>query len=257
MTLVANSQATWPAVDALGPEPIALICIGATEQHGPHLPIEMDTLIAGAVGAGVAASLDAPVLLFGPFPLGISQHHVGFPGTVTISAETLAAVVEAYIASCGRARISKIALFSGHGGNFEFLGDFCRRRRDRHPETRLSAYTDLQAMVNAGRRVVEDAGLGWPACDAHAGLLETSLALHLLGPSTVGDFRDVIGYNSAAPGWLDRFFSSGVRSLTDTGVVGDPRAATADLGRDILAAICASVAAQFADELELDLKERH
>lgn len=255
MTLLSHPRAAWPDVDALPPDATALICIGATEQHGPHLPVEMDTLIAGAVGRQVAARLDVPVLLFGPFPLGLSQHHVGFPGTVTVSAETLASVVESYVATAERAGISRIGMLSGHGGNFEFLADFCRRRLEVHTETRLSAYSDLQGMIQAGRTAADEAGVEWPPCDAHAGLLETSLALHILGPGGVGDFSDVVGYTAAEPDWLDRFFTRGVASLSNNGVVGDPRAATAEMGRHILASLSDSVAAHFAQELRIPLSQ--
>jgi creatinine amidohydrolase len=85
-------------------------------------------------------------------------------------------------------------------------------------------------------------GLEPPVTDVHAGLLETSQALHLF-PQLVRSFEDVVGYVEAQPGWLDRLFAEGVKALSPNGVLGDPRGATADAGRLIIDSLAGRIAA--------------
>jgi len=106
-------------------------------------------------------------------------------------------------------------------------------------------------MVEACGVAASKAGLSWPECDAHAGLYETSAALHLMGVEAVGDFHDVHGYIAAEAGWTDRFFREGVSGLSAIGVVGDPRHASPAAGERFIEAIAQLIARHFTIELEL------
>ena len=252
--VVIHASATSPEIDTLPEDTVALISLGATEQHGPHLPLSMDTVLAEALATRVAAMLNAPVLIYPTVPFGLSDHHRDFAGTITVSESILHGIVDAYVDSALRSGISRVAILSGHGGNYAFLKTYRDHARARRPGLRVAAFAQLGEMIDACAVAAEQAGLAWPACDAHAGLVETSVALHLLRAGEVGDFGDVHGYLAAEPGWIDRLLHEGVAGLSPIGVIGDPRNASAAAGARFLEAIALQIARHFAIELSLNLR---
>jgi creatinine amidohydrolase len=249
--ITMHATATSPEIDAMPRDTVALISLGATEQHGPHLPLAMDTVLGEALATRVAAMLDAPVLVYSTIPFGLSDHHRDFAGTITVSDATLRGVVGAYVDSALRAGITRVAMLSGHGGNFAFLKAYRDRLRSARPGLQVAAFVELSEMIEACGIAASKAGLSWPECDAHAGLFETSAALHLLGAEAVGDFHDVCGYIAAESGWTDRLFREGVSGLSAIGVVGDPRRASPAAGELFLEAIAQVIARRFTIELNL------
>jgi creatinine amidohydrolase len=122
----------WPQLDG-GAPPIVVIPLGATEQHGPHLPLETDTVIAAALAEAVAARR-ADVIAAPALPFGASDEHAGFPGTLSLGQEALEAAVVALARSAEG--FAGVILLSWHGGNAEplarALGD-CAQRGVRSP----------------------------------------------------------------------------------------------------------------------------
>jgi len=122
---VSLGAAAWPQLDG-GAPPVLLIPLGATEQHGPHLPLETDTVIAGALAKAVVAgrtdAIAAPAL-----PFGASDEHAGFPGTLSLGQDALEAAV---VALCRSAEgFAAVILLSWHGGNDEPLARAVARLR--------------------------------------------------------------------------------------------------------------------------------
>jgi mycofactocin precursor peptide peptidase len=191
---------------------VLLLPLGATEQHGPHLPLETDTTIAaalaGAVGARRPHVAVAPVLAYGS-----SGEHAGFPGTLSLGPDVLELAVVELVRSAGA--FDAVVVLSWHGGNAEAL----RRAVER---LRLE-----------GRRVsVWSPRLGG---DLHAGRTETSLML-ALAPELVGAERP---HEADEPldALLPALRSGGVAAVSRSGVLGDARGATAEEGRELLAAL--------------------
>jgi creatinine amidohydrolase len=200
---------TWPELDRDAPSAL-VIPLGATEQHGPHLPLETDTLIACAIAEAAAAG--RPDIVIAPaLPYGSSDEHRGFPGTLSLGRDALEAAVIALVRSTEH--FAAVVLLSWHGGNVDPLARAVSRLREE------------------GRRVAcwqpsHECG------DAHAGRVETALML-AIAPELVGEERPV-GATEPLGLLLPRLREHGIKAVSLSGVLGDARGATAQKGRDLL-----------------------
>jgi creatinine amidohydrolase len=154
---------------------IAVLPIAATEQHGPHLSVGTDTLIAGGLVAEVKKILPAQLqVLFLPvFWVGKSNEHLRAPGTITLSAETLIRAWTEIGESVARAGIRKLVLVNAHGGNVEAMGIVARELRVR---------CDMLVVQTAWHRLGVPEGLFSEAetrFGIHGGDYETSVMLHV------------------------------------------------------------------------------
>lgn len=203
---------TWPeAGEYSTPDVILAVPLGATEQHGPHLPLSTDTDIAVALCEGLAARR-RDVLVAPPLPYGSSGEHAGFPATLSIGQAALELVL---IELCRSATdtFERVLLVSGHGGNLEPL---------RRAET----------LLRAESRDVR----GWfPRYDGdpHAGRAETALML-ALRPESVRLDRAERGDTRPLTEVLALLRAGGVRAVSANGVLGDPAGASAEEGRVLL-----------------------
>lgn len=237
MSLVELDRITWQQAEAIGDDAIGFVAIGATEQHGPHLPMGTDTEIARALTRAVGERVGVPLVATPAISCGLSDHHLAFPGTISLGEETVTGVLDAHLAGLARMGIRRVALISGHGGNFAFIGKYAQGSGERHPELEVIAFDDLWAFVDAMAAVARAHGHDPVACDAHAGLMETCIALALYGERAVLPFEHVEGYVDSAPGWAERVFSDGLRTFSATGVLGRPAGATAAAGHAMIDAV--------------------
>jgi mycofactocin system creatininase family protein len=212
----------WPDVP---PRAILLVPTGSYEQHGPHLPLHTDTTIAVAVAqqAGHVLAAIGPVLVAPALAFGASGEHQDFPGTVSMGTVALHAVIIELVRSAST-WAGRTVFVNGHGGNL----------------------TALRTAVALLRGEGHDAG--WVPCavpggDAHAGHTETSLMLHL-APHEVRTDRVVAGNTQPLHRLMPALVADGVRALSPTGVLGDPRGATAEAGASMLESIVDDVVAR-------------
>lgn len=206
---------TWPDVPG---QPLVLVPVGSFEQHGPHLPMDTDTVIAVAVASGAAAELGA--LVAPPVVYGASGEHQAFPGTISIGTDALRELLVELARSLST-WADRIVFVNGHGGN-------------------LTALTGAVTLLVAEGRSVSWAPCAVPDGDAHAGHVETSVLLHL-DPARVQRHRAVVGNVDPIAGLLPALRGSGVRSVSESGILGDPTSASADTGAALLAAMVAAV----------------
>ncbi len=204
-----------------------VICTASTEQHGPHLPEATDALIGEALATGLAERLGdalvAPVIR-----PACSEHHMGFPGSLTITPELLIGLLEAYLASLRRHGFERFVVFSSHGGNYPILARWQRERP--HPDTTVLTDVGLfQAGFEAIRRFGRNDSAG-----PHAEVLETSMMLHL-HPEQVHMERAETGFTGELG--LEGLLERGMRAVSANGIIGDPVGATAEMGRAVLEAI--------------------
>ncbi|MGW2632975.1 creatininase family protein [Streptomyces chattanoogensis] len=206
----------------------ALLPIGSFEQHGPFLPLTTDTVIACTIAEEIAAV--HPVHLLPPLTISCSHEHSAWPGTVSISARTLHAVVTDIADSLRASGIHTLILINGHGGNY-VLRNVVQEAGG--TGTRMAHFPGSADWDAARRR----AGAQTTShTDMHAGEVETSILLHA-HPELVRP-----GYASAESADCvadDRkhLLTLGMAAYTDSGVIGRPSLASAQKGEKLLAGL--------------------
>jgi creatinine amidohydrolase len=230
---------TWPEVEALrGKSVIGLIPLGAMEQHGPHLPLATDSLIAEHLARLVAARLGRQVLIAPVLPGGISGHHLYFSGTVNLPATVVEGFIAAYIEAFERIRIRDVAIFSSHGGNFDLLAKI--EATYEQSDVNVFAYSDLPQYLETMFAGARRAGFDPTETDVHAGGIETSQALAAF-PELTRPYDDLHGYTAAEEGWRTVLMDVGIHDLSETGVLGNPSAASKEVGDAIFEALCSEL----------------
>lgn len=213
---------------------IAVLPVGSFEQHGDHLPLTTDTIIACVIAQRLAATYD--LLLLSPITMSASHEHESFPGTVSISATTLSAYIDDIRASLARSGITQLVIVNGHGGNYVLSNVAAQANVDGRNVVLYPGRTDWeQARSHSG--MVSNAHE-----DMHGGELETSILLHVC-PELVRD-----SYRDADHSSSDRkmFLLAGTAEYSITGIIGLPSAATPTKGEAALV----SLTTTFADYLD-------
>lgn len=206
----------WTDID----RPLLVVPIGSCEQHGPHLPLHTDTIVATELARDLAARRDDCVVA-PPIAITASGEHQGFPGTLSIGTDVMSVVVIEFVRSADWA--AGTVLVNGHGGNVTAM--------------RLAADT----LDQEGHSVL----VWWPDVldgDPHAGYTETSLML-ALAPDQVRLDRAVAG---PVPAMSD-LVREGVLPISRSGVLGDPTGANAADGIRIFAELAEQLARSVAD----------
>jgi creatinine amidohydrolase len=241
---------TVPDIGALDRDRTVLVLpLGSIEQHGRHVPVGCDTMLAQAVALAAAARPEAPPVVVLPPPwYGFSPHHMAFTGTVTLRSETFIALVKDIAGSVLGHGFRRLVLLNGHGGNVSILdvigSDLGHAWHGRARVASLT-YFHLAAARAAEFRESAQGGMG------HACEFETSLMLHLFGDS-VRMGRAVTCYPDPGSPYLSTDLFGGGRArtyldfsdLSETGTLGDPALASAGKGARILE-ICAEEVALF------------
>jgi creatinine amidohydrolase len=120
------------ARDALARARLALLPVGSCEQHGPHMTLDTDLAIAEALARRLADDLGEVALLCPSIGYGLSEHHLGFPGTLTLRPETFTGLASDVVESLARWGLRRVLVVNGHGGNVDALRLVARQaRRDR------------------------------------------------------------------------------------------------------------------------------
>lgn len=218
-----------------------LVPLGAVEQHGPHLPLGTDTVIVNAVAERVAARF--PDLLIGPcFPVGCSDHHLEFTGTVSLPPRVMADALRAVAVTLLGHGFRTVYLVTGHAGNTSAM-DAAVSGLPPGLEDRVAALSDWPAQRAAihswGRN---ELGLSSQEIGSHAGHFETSILL-LLCPEAVQMDAAPLGHVGAAEEASKVLSEKGMMGLSASGVIGDARTATPQAGEGYLNVLVETVVA--------------
>lgn len=227
---VTLSELKWPEIEATlqeGTDTI-ILPLGATEQHGPHLPLDTDTRLATALAKRVAHRL-GNTLVAPAVPVGPSEEHTGFPGTISISPDTLTNLLRDYVSSFGAEGFERVVILPGHGGWFPIV-EAAYPELTRAGEIKVVAVTGLQQYLDLLQEGLKVAGVDVDEPVVHAGASETSMLL-ALDSSLVGDKlpEGHTGTVSAAT-----LYEEGIETYDENGVLGDAQPATAGAGEILL-----------------------
>ncbi|KAB1650527.1 mycofactocin biosynthesis peptidyl-dipeptidase MftE [Pseudoclavibacter endophyticus] len=213
---------------------ILVVPLGSTEQHGPHLPLDTDTVIATAVAERLVERFRASgddAVLAPAIAFAASGEHAAFAGTVSIGAEALA-VVLIELARSASAWAGRIIIVNAHGGNVPTLRRIMPTLED---ESRRVTWVACEPPPASAPAVVGERA-GRVASDLHAGRTETSLMLHL-APARVRLDAAEAGVTAPLGELLPAMLRGGVAMVSPNGVIGDPRGASADEGRMLFEAM--------------------
>lgn len=203
---------------------IAVLPVGAFEQHGPHLPLGTDTLIACAITTAI--SHHHSVLPLPPLTFGCSHEHGAYPATISISATTLAAIVNDIIDSLTQQGTRGLIVVNAHGGN-AVLTNVVQQANGSVGPMRVGLYPSREDWTEARTAAAITSS---NHDDMHAGELETSILL-ATGPDYLRD-----GWAHADHSATDRRYLTtlGIGAYTTTGVIGYPSKATEAKGHAVL-----------------------
>jgi creatinine amidohydrolase len=207
----------------------AIFACGAVEQHGPHLPMFMDaehgTRLAGEVARRLGNALVAPTVR-----VGCSQHHMAFPGSLTLRTTTFEAICTDYCTSLATHGFERIFIIPTHGGNFVPLSQMLPRLREAAAPCTVHAYTDLLDFIGLLRRTVEEvSGMG-ERVGGHADIAESSIMMVLHPERVRADLAEDGFHPDLEPDVVSRILADGFKSVTPNGILGDARGMSAAIG---------------------------
>lgn len=257
-------ELTWVEInEAVLAKKVLLLPIGSTEQHGYHLPLDVDNFLARSVCIAAAKRLPRQTLVMPTIPYGYNEHALDFPGTIHVTYEHFIEYCLDVCKSVAHAGFERIIIIDGHGSN-EHLCEFIARRATLETDAMVAStiWTNLAIKVF---EEVRESGFGGAA---HACELETSAYLYL-EPSRVQMDKAEDHYGGAAgkqgskflsvdltKGWGPMKLIRWTSSATPNGVSGAPTLSTAEKGRAIIEGAADNLAEFIGEFLELSKGER-
>lgn len=224
---------------------VVVLPIASMEQHGPHLPVGVDTILCGGVCKAAAGRADVEVVVAPTLWCGMAEHHMAFGGTFTFDIPTYRAVLLALLKSIERHGFNRVVIVNGHGGNIAALGAFLPDFA-RETGLRIIGTTYFTLAQEAMQPFMQDQTSVLHACE-----VETSMMM-VLAPETVRHERlpeafgmldaDLTALTRPTVGRYRPF-----REMTETGVIGDARRASKEKGEAFLNACADKLAALLRD----------
>jgi len=232
-----NNQA-WPSVDELirtGRVSKALVPFGSVEQHGPHLPLSTDMIIADFISRELVKRCAGTILL-PSLQFGCSSEHMGFPGTISLRVDTMSRIIADLSRSLLRAKIEKLFIVNGHGGNRAAIDATLSQLKLTLPRMQVYAFTILDlAKIKFGEIRKSE-----PKLVGHADEIETSMLL-AIQPEVVDMSKSIREMPSLPrnlsfePQDMSKVsFGWNAKELTISGVIGDATVASAEAGKVLL-----------------------
>jgi creatinine amidohydrolase len=229
---------------------IVIVPIGATEQHGPHLPVQVDFRLATEVAQRAARIMTAkhPTLVTPTIPFGMSEHHMSLNGTITLDYPTMAAVLGCACESILRHGFKRIFILNGHGGNtdgiYTFITEFTVKHRV--PLAGGTYWNIAQAEIAA---ILEKQKYLLHACEAETAmmlaltpeLIDRDELSQMHGPYIPG-LSAIPGVNAGVYRWRQ------LSSRSPIGVIGEAGAASPEKGQRLLEAISQALARALLEE---------
>jgi creatinine amidohydrolase len=239
MTKVRYDELTWREMRrAVTQQPGVLLPFGAIEDHGPHLPLNTDNVIVEAICLESARRAPGEMLVMPPMAYGLDEHHMDFPGTISVDMQTLLAYAADVAISVAHHGFTHVLIVNGHGSNAA-IADLAARKVVQETGIVCGAISPNAAVdPTLAEPTLSQMRRSGPGGIAHAGEYETALMLHLR-PDLVQMDKAVLeigqlklqyfNWDHPEPSvlsWQDWW-----SRMSESGVCGDPTVATAEFGR--------------------------
>ena len=227
---------------------VVIVPLGATEQHGPHLPTQVDWRIAYEIAVSAARLMAGRqrALVTPAIPFGMSEHHMSLGGTLTLNFATMAAVIGCVVRSAARHGFERIFVLNGHGGNIAAL-DTIITELTIELKLPIAGGTYWHIAADSIRGILEQQTQLLHACEAETSMLQ-ALSPEIVGPLDSSLRGALVPGMSAIPGANPGIFRwQHLRTRSAIGVLGEAWSASPEKGRRLLAAIARDVADALAD----------
>lgn len=223
-------ELSWPEVEAALPGvKVAVVPVGSCEQHGPNSSFTTDTERANEFCKLLANRVGGKILVFPPLGYGLSTHHMGFPGTVTLTVETMISILTDIAVAIEKHGIKKILFVNGHGGNRVALdAAIVKLKYERNIDAYWTAMGTRLFLDTLGKEMT------LPKVIGHACEVETSQCLFLAPWVVMPELQKGTTHEQSA--YFRRVFHDGnaawdwKRDASENGALGDARRATRDIG---------------------------
>ena len=239
MTKVRYDELTWPELrEAIARQPVVLLPFGTVEDHGPHLPVNTDNVIVEAICLEAAGRAPGEMLVMPLLAYGLDEHHIDFPGTISVDMQTLLAHLACVAGSVARHGFSHLLIVNGHGSNAA-IADLAARHVVLETGIVCGAMSPNAAIdPTLAEPTLSHMRRSEPGGIAHAGEYETAMMLHLRPDLVQMDkaIRETdqltlrhLNWDHAGPcclSWQDWW-----SRMSESGVCGDPTVATTEFGR--------------------------
>jgi len=251
----------WPEFpDLVARQPVCIIPIGSVEDHGHHLPLDTDNFLITSICDEVARRIPEEVLLLPPIPYGFEDHHMSFPGTITVKPEHLEAFVLDITLSLAHHGFRKILLADGHGSNMPIL-DLAARKTIIQSNALCACFLWPSLISGLIQKTRESP---FPGGMSHACELETSVYLYL-NESAVEMNQAVreIDFHKSKYYWHDLGGGPPVRMvewwtrISKSGVIGDPTVATSEKGKLWFEATVTNLIEFIREFRSFEVREKH
>lgn len=242
---VQLAELTWPEVAERISQGwcSALVPLGATEQHGYHLPLSTDSDIAQAA-AEIAADKIQRCFVTPAVSVGCSDHHMGFPGSLSISGDTMVSILHDICRSLGHHGITRIYLTSAHAGNVPAMRRALGHVQKAHLSCHVDGLVDWTRYRKPLYEIANRLGLTPRDAGSHGGHYETSVMLYIR--------ENLVRMERAKAGLIEepeiagrRLREQGMAAISRVGVIGDPTSATRSAGEEYLAALADNIVTGF------------
>ena len=231
-------QLKSPEIDALDRSIPVILPVAAIEQHGLHLPLATDRMIVEYFCQQLHKDIPEKVLILPVMSVGYSEHHLDFPGSLSLQHETFQRQAEDILGSVALHGFKNLIIYNSHGGNLGISQVIVEHFGHRHPECRIVLATWWKIAGEALRELNEtgEGGVG------HAGEFETSLMM-LIAPELVHHEKIGDKQNQESFEWANGDMLRGpkaslyrsMKAMTPSGVFGDVRMVSAEKGQKIVA----------------------
>ncbi|MCC5970288.1 MAG: creatininase family protein [Pararhodobacter sp.] len=226
---------TWEEVRDADKDRVVILSVSATEDHGPHMALDTDTLLGTSIADGVAKAAPDEVFIMPPIPYGFNEHHKDFPGVIWIGPETLIAFITDVTRSLAHHGFRRLLLLNSHGSNHSVLDLAARKTVIENEIICVSAsYWNLMSDRINAMRASETGGI------AHACEFEAAMYMHL-DPAHIYPERAAkqVVHNPDSRYFNLDLASGGARAMlmrwwsehSPDGTMGDPTVATAENGK--------------------------